>query len=151
MGRSQESFHKKEVKSKKDKKRKEKEQKKLAKKDNPKSSSLEDMMAYVDENGMITDAPPDPTKKTVITAESITIGVPKRDDTISDDPVRKGVVSFYNDAKGFGFIKDSETQESIFVHANNLLEAIKENNLVNFEVVMGPKGPAATQVKIIRN
>ncbi|MBK7966219.1 MAG: cold shock domain-containing protein [Bacteroidetes bacterium] len=150
MGRSQESFHKKEVKSKKDKKRKEKEQKKLAKKDNPKSSSLEDMMAYVDENGMITDTPPDPTKKTVVTAESITIGIPKRDDTISDDPIRKGVVLFYNDSKGFGFIKDSETQESIFVHANNLLEAIKENNMVTFEVMMGPKGPAATQVKIIR-
>lgn len=151
MGRSQESFNKKEVKSKKDKKRKEKEQKKLAKKDSPKSSSLEDMMAYVDENGMISSTPPDPTKKTVISAEDITIGIPKRDDTLSDDPIRKGVVTFYNDAKGFGFIKDSETQESIFVHANNLLEAIKENNLVHFEVMMGPKGPAATQVKIIRN
>ena len=107
MGRSQESFNKKEVRSKKDKKRKEKAQKKEAKKDNPKSSSLEDMMAYVDENGMLTSTPPDPTKKTVVSAESITIGIPKRDDTLSDDPIRKGVVSFYNDAKGFGFIKDN--------------------------------------------
>ena len=151
MGRLQESFNKKEVRSKKDKKRKEKAQKKESKKDNPKSSSLEDMMAYVDENGMLTSTPPDPSKKTVVSAESITIGIPKRDDTLSDDPIRKGVVSFYNDAKGFGFIKDSESQESIFVHANNLLEAIKENNLVTFEIMMGPKGPAATQVKIIRN
>jgi len=150
MGRSQESFHKKEVKNKKDKKRKEKEQKKQAKKDNPKSNSFDDMMAYVDENGMISSTPPDPTKKTVVSAEEIELGVPKRDDTLSDDPIRKGVVTFFNDAKGFGFIRDTETQESVFVHVNNLLEAIKENNIVNFEVMMGPKGKAATQVKLVR-
>ena len=65
--------------------------------------------------------------------------------------MKTGKVKFFNESKGFGFIKDSESQESIFVHANNLLEAIKENNLVTFEIMMGPKGPAATQVKIIRN
>ncbi|MBI9038838.1 MAG: cold shock domain-containing protein [Bacteroidales bacterium] len=64
--------------------------------------------------------------------------------------MRKGVVAFFNESKGFGFIKDMETKESVFVHANNLLEEIKEGNLVSFEVEMGPKGPTATQVKIFK-
>jgi cold shock CspA family protein len=66
------------------------------------------------------------------------------------DPIRKGTVSFFNDSKGFGFIRDSETKESVFVHANNLLEEIKEGNLVSFEVEMGHKGPTAVKVKLIR-
>ena len=53
MGRSQESFQKKEVRNKKEKKRKEKEAKRLARKDGDKPNSLDDMIAYVDENGMI--------------------------------------------------------------------------------------------------
>ena len=60
MGRSQETFHKKEVRNKKEKKRKEKEAKKLARREHEKKGSLDDMIAYVDENGMITDTPPDP-------------------------------------------------------------------------------------------
>ncbi len=151
MGRSQETFNKKEVRNKKAKKRKDKDAKKQAKNQIEKKSSLEDMMAYVDENGVITSTPPDPTiKKKIIKAENIEIGVPKRDSLPDIDPVRKGIVSFFNESKGFGFIKDSETHESLFVHANNLLEEIKENNLVSFEVEMGQKGPIATKVKIIR-
>jgi len=53
-------------------------------------------------------------------------------------------------SKGYGFIRDMETQESVFVHANNLLEPIKENNLVSFEKGMGQKGPTAIQVKLIK-
>jgi cold shock CspA family protein len=52
--------------------------------------------------------------------------------------------------KGYGFIKDTETQESVFVHVNNILEDIKEGNLVSFEVEMGPKGPSAIKVKVSR-
>jgi len=116
MGRSQETFNKKEVKNKRDKKRKDKEKKRLARKDNEKKGSLDDMIAYVDENGMITSTPPDPNKKKVFNVEDIEIGVPKGDNT-PFDPVRKGTVSFFNDSKGYGFIRDAETKESIFVHA----------------------------------
>lgn len=150
MGRSQESFNKKEVRNKKEKKRKEKEQKKLIRKEGEKSSSLDDMIAYVDENGMITSTPPDPSKKTVINAEDIEISIPKSVPNLAPDPIRKGSVTFFNTSKGFGFIRDLETQESVFVHVNNVLEEIKEGNLVNFEVEMGPKGPNALQVKIFR-
>ena len=62
MGRSKETYNKKEVRNKKEKKRKEKEKKKLARKEGEKANS-DDMIAYVDENGMITSTPPDPTKK----------------------------------------------------------------------------------------
>ena len=80
MARSQETFSKKE----KEKKRLKKRQDKLAKREERKANSegggLENMMAYVDENGMITDTPPDPNaKKKVIKASSIEIGVPKRE------------------------------------------------------------------------
>jgi cold shock CspA family protein len=149
MARSQESFNKKEVRNKKDKKRKDKAAKRLARKDNEKSGSLEDMIAYVDENGMITSTPPDPTKKTKVKLDTIEISVPKKE-SIEMDPIRKGIVSFFNESKGFGFIKDMETQESVFVHANNLLEEIKDNNMVSFEVEMGPKGPTAVKVKLFK-
>lgn len=148
MGRSQETFNKKEVRNKKEKKRKDKEQKKLARKDNEKSGSLEDMIAYVDENGQLTSTPPDPTKKKKIDIESIEISIPRRDSMEEIDPIRKGIVTFFNESKGYGFIKDSETKESVFVHANNLLEAIKENNVVSYEVEMGQKGPNAVKVKL---
>lgn len=151
MGRSQESFHKKDVRSKKEKKRKDKEKKKLARKDTEKKSSLDDMIAYVDENGMLVSEPPDPTKKKKIKAEDVQLGVPNRDSGEAYDPIRKGVVSFFNDSKGFGFIKDMETKESIFVHINNVIEGeLKENNIVTYEAEAGPKGPTAVRVKLFK-
>lgn len=149
MSRSQESFNKKEVRQKKEKSRKEKEKKRLAKKDDQ-TASFDDMIAYVDENGMLTSTPPDPTRKIAAKLEDIEISVPKQDPNDKPDPIRKGTVTFYNDSKGFGFIKDSETHESLFVHINNLIDAIKEGNLVTFEVEMGQKGPIAVQVKLLK-
>jgi len=149
MSRSQESFNKKEVRQKKEKSRKEKEKKRLAKKADP-TASFDDMIAYVDENGMLTSTPPDPTRKVAAKLEDIEISVPKQDPNDKPDPIRKGTVTFYNDSKGFGFIKDSETHESLFVHINNLIDAIKEGNLVTFEVEMGQKGPIAVQVKLLK-
>ncbi len=151
MGRSQETFNKKEVKNKKDKKRKDKEKKRLDRKDNEKTGKLEDMIAYVDENGMITSTPPDPNKKkAIIKSEDIEISIRKQEN-IPFDPVRKGTVTFFNDSKGYGFIRDAESQESIFVHVNNVLEPIKEGNLVTFEVEKGLKGFTAVQVKIFKD
>jgi len=149
MGRSQESFHKKDVRNKKEKKRKDKEAKKAARKELEKKSGLDDMIAYVDENGMITSEPPDPTKKKKIKAEDVQLGVPTRE-TEEFDPIRKGVVSFFNESKGFGFIKDMDNGDSIFVHINNVDGNIIENNLVNFEIEQGPKGPIAVNVKLLK-
>ncbi len=77
MGRSQETFSKKEVRNKKEKKRKEKEQKRALKKSEGKKSSFDDMIAYVDEFGKISSTPPDPDKKTVVVAESIELKITK--------------------------------------------------------------------------
>ena len=151
MAKSRETFNKKETEKNKEKKRKEKEQRKEERKANSKSSSSnwEDMMAYVDENGNISSTPPDPTKKRVIKEEDIEIGVPKQSN-VKVDPMRKGKVTFYNDSKGYGFIKDQDSQESIFVHVNSVIDAIKENDKVTFEVEMGQKGPNAVRVKVVK-
>lgn len=149
MGRSQESFNKKEVKKQKDKKRKEKVEKKLARKDSGKSS-FDDMIAYVDEFGRLSATPSDPDKKVTVDIGDIEISVTKADPSLKADPTRKGIVSFFNTSKGFGFISDMDNRQNIFVHANNLLEPIKENNVVTYEVVKGVKGPMAIKVQIYR-
>ena len=151
MGRSQESFNKKEVRKQKDKKRKDKETKRQAKKENEKKSSFDDMIAYVDEFGRITSTPPDPDKKSEIEVDSIEISVAKADPSAEVDSVRKGIVSFFNSSKGYGFITDMETKQSVFVHITNLLEPINESNIVNFEIEKGPKGPTAVRVKLFKN
>ena len=151
MGRGNETFGKKEVRAKKEKKRKEKEQKRQDRKQQSRDgNNLDDMIAYVDEYGNITSTPPDLTQKKVIKAEDIEIGVPRSLASDTDETIRKGVVTFFNDSKGFGFIKDSSSGQDIFVHANALSEPIKENNIVTYEVVKGPKGPNAMNVKVER-
>ncbi|MEE4286006.1 MAG: cold shock domain-containing protein [Mariniphaga sp.] len=149
MGRSQESFNKKEVRNKKEKKRKEKEKKRQARKENTKSNSLDDMIAYVDQHGNISDTPPDPDQKEKINVEDIQVSVPRGPLEVVD-PNRKGTVTFFNPSKGFGFITDQETRESVFVHVNNTLEEIREGNLVSFEVEKGQKGPVAVRVQVVR-
>jgi cold shock CspA family protein len=150
MGRSQETFNKKEKEKKRLKKKQDKEHKKEERKANSsKGSGLDDMLAYVDDEGNITSTPPDPNKKKkVINQEDIQIGVPKQEDVEPADLIRKGTVTFFNESKGYGFIKDHETQESIFVHVNNLKSTIKENDKVTFEVEMGPKGANAVNVSL---
>jgi cold shock CspA family protein len=149
MGRSKETFNKKEVQKKKEKKRQDKEKKKLAKKEGEKKTSLDDMIAYVDEFGRITSSPPE-HKKEEVKASDIEIGVPKKSEMEEEETERKGVVSFFNDSKGYGFIKESDSGQSIFVHINNTLEEIKEGNLVTYEVEKGRQGPVATNVKVVR-
>lgn len=147
MGRSAESFNKKEKEKKRLKKQQEKAEKMEERKANAKKGkSLDEMMAYIDENGNISSTPPDPSKRKEINHEDIQVGVPKYEPT-EEDLFRTGVVNFFNDAKGFGFIKDTQSGESVFVHINQLTERIKEGDRVSFEVQMGPKGPNAINVK----
>ena len=153
MAKSQQSFNKKEKEKKRLKKKKEKlerrEQRKLEKAENgPKT--FEEMLSYVDEDGNLTSTPPDPSKKKKIKVEDIVLGVPPIDKSITE-VIRKGQVKFFNDEKGFGFITDVETKESIFVHINNIVDAesIQENDKVTFELEMGPKGPNAVNVKLV--
>lgn len=106
------------------------------------------MIAYVDEYGQITDTPPNPANRKKVDAGSIEIGVPKRE-KLEAMAVRTGKVEFFNSAKGFGFIKENDTQEKFFVHVNSLTEEIRENDTVTFEIERGFKGMSAVRVKKI--
>lgn len=151
MGKSQETFSKKEKEKKRLQKRKEKQEKKeMRKADSNKGKGLEDMMAYIDENGNITDTPPDPKKKKEIKTEDISLTNTGRDATEDADEVRTGVVSFFNTEKGYGFIKDNRSGESIFVHANNLSHPVKDHDKVTFKTEQGQKGLVAVEVSLLR-
>lgn len=146
MGRSQETFNKKEKEKLKLKKRQDKMLRKEERKQNATDGTLESMMVYVDEFGRLTDVPVDPTARKKVEAESIELGVPKREDE-NVETIHTGKVIFYNSSKGYGFIKDSVSQENIFVHVNGILEPIDENDMVTFEITRTPKGFNAIEVK----
>ncbi|HEY8397786.1 MAG TPA: cold shock domain-containing protein [Flavihumibacter sp.] len=148
MARSKESFNKKELEKKKAKKKQDKQERKDERRNEAKKGkSLEDMMAYVDADGNIVSTPPDPSEKVEISLEDIQIGVPRQAEPSPEDLIRTGIISFMNEAKGFGFIRDLQTQESIFVHVNEMETRLGENEKVNFEVVSGPKGYSAINVR----
>lgn len=149
MARPQETFNKKELQKKRAQKKKEKEERKQERKANAKSGqSLDEMMAYVDENGNISATPPDPLKKRTIHVNDIVTGSRNLGGVVVS--VRNGKVSFFNSAKGFGFIIDSDSGERVFVHMNGLKSPIKENDLVSFETERGPKGLQAKDVRLTK-
>lgn len=143
-----ETWNKKDREKKRQQNKKDKAERKQERKENSKGKSLDDMLAYVDENGVIIPTPPDPRKMKMVKLEDIEIGVPKQKEIDPAELIRKGVITFFNESKGYGFIRDLETQESIFVHVNGLKEAVSENSKVIFEIEMGPKGPNAFNVKL---
>lgn len=150
MAKSQETYNKKEKEKKRLKKRQDKLLKKEERKSNAPGGGLDAMMAYVDEFGNITDTPPDPTKKIKkVKAEDIEIGVPQRE-AQEAAPDRRGRVEFFNDSKGYGFIKDLMSGDKYFVHINGLIDPIVEGNTVTFELERGPKGMNAVNVKLER-
>ncbi|RLD81100.1 MAG: cold-shock protein [Bacteroidetes bacterium] len=62
--------------------------------------------------------------------------------------MNKGTVKFFNNAKGFGFIKDAESDNEYFVHVTGLIDEVKENDEVTFELTEGRKGLNAVNVKL---
>ena len=148
LNRMADNWNKKEREKKKQQSKKEKEERKQERKENSKSKSFDDMLAYIDENGNISSTPPDLSKRKEVKLEDIEIGVPKQAAVDPADLIRTGIVTFFNESKGYGFIKDLQSQESVFVHVNGLKEAIKENNKVNFEIEMTHKGASAINVKL---
>ena len=63
--------------------------------------------------------------------------------------MKKGKVKFFNNSKGFGFIKDVESNEEYFVHVSGLIDEITEEDDVNFELQQGKKGLNAVKVKLL--
>lgn len=149
MAKSQQTFNKIEKEKQRAKKREEKQKKKEERKANPKRSDFD--IAYVDEYGNLTDTPPDPSKRIEVDADSIEIGIPKKEEGEQEDTKKdkEGKVSFFDHSKGFGFIIDSNTQEKYFVHVSGLIDEIDENDKVTYELERGMKGMNAVRVKKI--
>jgi CspA family cold shock protein len=62
--------------------------------------------------------------------------------------MNKGTVKFFNESKGFGFIKDADSQEEYFVHSSGLNETVTENDEVTFDLQEGRKGLNAVNVRL---
>jgi CspA family cold shock protein len=60
-----------------------------------------------------------------------------------------GIVKFFNESKGYGFIIDNESKKEYFVHVSGLIDKIKENDEVTFELKEGKKGMNAVEVKVL--
>jgi cold shock CspA family protein len=149
MASSQETFSKREKEKKRLKKRLDKQQKLAERKANSPGGGLENMTAYVDENGRISDTPPNPLNKKKVNPENIQISVQKREIEEANS-IKKGRVEFFNSQKGFGFIKELETQEKYFVHINSLEEEVVEGDTVMFETERSFKGMNAVRVKKVK-
>ena len=63
--------------------------------------------------------------------------------------MKNGKVKFFNESKGFGFIKDNESDKEYFVHQTGLIDRIKEDDEVTFELTEGKKGLNAVNVKLV--
>ena len=130
------------------KKRRDKEQKKEERKGSSgKGKGFDSMIAYVDGFGNIVSNPPDPASRQEIRAEDIQISISKKEDIEPVDQIRTGTVTFFNESKGYGFIRDDASRESVFVHINELESPVKQNDKVIFETETGPKGLNAVRVR----
>ncbi len=65
--------------------------------------------------------------------------------------MKKGTVKFFNEAKGFGFVKETATNEEFFVHVSGLVDKVHENDAITFEVTQGRKGLNAVNVRLVNN
>ena len=137
------SFNKRELEKKREQKRKEKLHRKEERKAGG-SKSFDDMIAYVDENGMITSTPPDLLKKKEMELDQIVVSTPKKEEV--EEAVLKGRVEFFNPDKGYGFIKNLSGADKYFFHISNAPANITEGSLVTFELKRGDKGMNAVKI-----
>lgn len=148
-----ETFNKKERNKKKLQKRKDKEQRREERRmDTSKTGkSLDDMIAYVDEYGNFSDTPPDKRKTSTIKAEDIPIDIP-REEPEDPDALPTGTISYFDAAKGYGFITGSKKQERIFVHQSQLADpsiTLSTGDTVEYQAKKGPRGLQAEFVRKI--
>ncbi len=140
-------FRKSDIKKKQVQKRMERQQRREARKKRG-PASFEDMIAYVDEYGRITDTPPNPAEREEVKLEDIEVAIPT-DEEIAEELALDGRVKFYNPDKGFGFIKAKEHNDQFFFHISNAPEDIAENDRVTFQLENSPRGLNAVEVEYV--
>ena len=138
------TFNKRENEKKRAQRRKEKEQRREERKANKKETSFEDMIAYVDENGNISDTPPDLTKKKVIKESDIDLTSKNMGGATKVG--NHGMVKFFDTEKGYGFIVRDETNEEFFFHHSSADFPIAQQDRVSFDTERGPKGMNAVRI-----
>src|SRR5690606_11924507 len=139
MSQSQQTFRKKEIAKKKLQKRKEKEEKRAQRQEsNDKGKSLEEMFAYVDENGNISDTPP--VKKYEFKEEDL---------ERPEEEYAYGKVSFYNEAGQYGFIRDNETRENVYFNFKILGFVLHQDQKVKFKSKSSRQGLQVTEVIVL--
>lgn len=144
MARSKSTYSKREKEKQRQKEKREKREKMEERRANQaKGKPLNEMLAYVDENGHITSTPPDPEKRKPVNAADIEIGVAKRKE--GEDPLKTGKIDFYDGTKGFGFILQDDGAK-VFFHINQTTYPVGEGDLVHYTVEKGPKGWNAVDV-----
>lgn len=141
------SFSKKEKTKQKAKKKQEKLEKIMERRNtDPSTKSFEDMIAYVDEYGNLSDKPPEAGAKKDINPDDILIGATPIE---PDDKVLKGTVLFFDESKSYGFIGNNKTGEKLFVHSSGLTAPVKEGDKVSYEKERAEKGFKAVNVNKI--
>jgi len=147
MAKSKETFNKKQKETKRLQKRQQKESRKQERESSKqKGLPLSEMMAYIDENGNLTNTPPEHGA-----LRHLKRPVNVRNNNVSTEEsrhLRTGVVTFFNEAKGFGFIQDLASKERVFMHVSDLVDKVKEQATVHFEVERGERGLSARKIRL---
>ena len=105
------------------------------------------MLAYVDENGVLHTTPPEVGEREEIDASQIEVSVPRRSEPEEIVPF-EGRVEYFDAAKGYGFIRNSDNGEKYFFHITQAPAAIAEGNRVTFELERSTRGMNAVRVAI---
>ncbi len=142
MAKSQLTFNKKERAKKKQQKKKEKqERREINKSNNNKGKSMEEMFAYVDEFGNISDTPPTQVYKF------------KEEDLLrpveSEDEFLFGKVSYYNETGNYGFIRDNETRETVYFNDKLAGMVLTLNQKVKYKYTRTKQGNQISEVELM--
>ena len=128
--------------AKRDEKLKKKESKKLS----GSSNSFEDMIAYVDQFGVLHSVPQERIEEEV-DASHIEVSVPKQENV--EVAPHMGRIEYFNAAKGYGFVKDTDNGEKYFFHISSAPATIAEGDRVTFEIERGMRGMNAVRISIV--
>ena len=142
MARSQLTFKKKETAKKKQQKKQEKQQRREQNKlNNDKGKTLEEMFAYVDEFGNISDTPPSQPYK--FKEEDL---LPPSD---PEDEYLYGKVSYYNETGHYGFIRENESRETVYFNDRLAGTVLELNQKVKYKYTRSKQGNQISEVEII--